>query len=333
MTESGGNYFSSPKEKIKFIKSGCGLLDNVLGGGYVLGRIANIVGDRSSGKTLLAIEASANFARDYPEGMIWYREVEAAFDEDYASALGMPVERVDFGGEKEIYTVEDVFEDMKLCAEHCKKAKVPGLYILDSLDALSDKAEMSRGIDEGTFGASKAKQLSQLFRRIVQHVERSSIAVLIISQVRDNIGVSFGEKHTRSGGRALDFYASQIIFLAQTGKEKKGIDGVERITGINVRAKCKKNKIALPFRECDFTISFGFGIDDIKASVEWLCSIDKHADLGMNNNDKRAITLFMKQVNALSDQDYSAKRAEITDLVNQHWCQIEQKFLTTRKKY
>src|ERR1019366_3976564 len=90
----GGNYFSSPKTGIEFISSGCHNLDLALGGGWAEGRVSNIVGDKSTGKSLLAIEACANFAIKYPKGTIRYREAEAAFDRPYAEALGMPVDHV-----------------------------------------------------------------------------------------------------------------------------------------------------------------------------------------------------------------------------------------------
>src|SRR5271166_4934530 len=107
-----GNYFTAPKTNLEFIASGCKVFDCALGGGWPLGRISNIVGDKSSGKTLIAIEACANFSRQFPNGQIYYRESEAAFDTGYAQALGMPEEKVDFGDD-EFITVEDLFEDME----------------------------------------------------------------------------------------------------------------------------------------------------------------------------------------------------------------------------
>ena len=108
--EEGGLYFASPKTDIQFIHSGSKLLDLALGGGWAENRIANIVGDAASGKTLLAIEACTNFANKYSDGAIRYCETEAAFSEEYAAALGMPIERVDFG--EPIVTVEELFEDI-----------------------------------------------------------------------------------------------------------------------------------------------------------------------------------------------------------------------------
>lgn len=192
--EEGGLYFSSPKSNLQLISSGCEILNCVIGGGWPLGRIANIVGDKSTGKTLLAIEAMANFCLQFPEGKAVYCETEAAFDDDYAKALGLDMQGIQ---RDECTTVEELFDNLvKFIAEIGEEGQ--GLYIVDSLDALSDKAEQERGIAESTYGASKPKQLGQLFRRLAKPLEKSGVCVMIISQVRDAIGVSFGEKHRKS---------------------------------------------------------------------------------------------------------------------------------------
>src|SRR3990167_1383032 len=134
-SQKRNDYFPGAGRKLKFISTGCTTLDCVVSGGWPLGRIVNIVGDKSTGKTLLAIEAAANFARQFPKGKIWYRESEAAFDEDYATQLGLPVKQVDFGddGLGTIWdTIEDIFEDLDKQLTRLKKLNVPGLYIIDS---------------------------------------------------------------------------------------------------------------------------------------------------------------------------------------------------------
>lgn len=301
----GGLYFSSAKENIQFIRTGCTLLDCVLGGGWPLGRVVNIVGDKSTGKTLLAMEAIANFCRDYPDGKIWYNEAEAAFDEDYARALGIPFNNVTYI--QDCTTVEEFFSHLDGVLD---ASATPKLYILDSLDSLSDKAEMKRGIDEASYGSSKARKLSEVFRRLTQDVKKANCCLIIISQVRDNIGVSFGEKHTRSGGKALDFYVSLALWLAHTGILKRVVEKVERPVGIKVKAKCKKNKVSLPFRECEFEISFGYGIEDEKASHEFLKAVGKPlTGKGRIHPD------------------------ELSKLVVEEWYRIEKTFLPTRRKY
>lgn len=302
--KSGGNYFGTKKTDVSFIPSGCKMLDLALGGGWARGRIANIVGDRATGKTLVAIEAAANFNMIAPKGKIRYREAESAFDQAYASALGFPSEKVDFG--EPVDTIEDVFEDLE---KVIKGAKGPEIYIVDSLDALSDRAEMDRKIDEGSYGMGKAKILSQLFRRSVRGLAEKDITLFIVSQVRDNIGVTFGRKTARSGGRALDFYASQVAFLSQLERLTKVISNIKRVTGVTVRVQIDKNKVGLPYREAQFPIMFGYGIQDWKACAEYLKTV---------TGEVIPKTMPLE---------------ELHKMVDAHWWSIENKFLPTEVKY
>lgn len=323
--KESGNYFSSPKDNIEFISSGSKMLDLALGGGWAENRISNVVGDKSSGKTLLCIEAAANFAIKHPEGRILYRECEAAFDPQYAQELGMPIDRVDFGEPFE--TVEDMFEDLTSIVE---KAKHPTFYILDSLDSLSDRSEMSRDMGEGTYGAEKAKKLSQLFRRLVRKLQGACVTVMIVSQVRDNIGVTFGRKTTRSGGRALDFYASQVVFLAQIKTLKRTVSGIERPVGISVRAKIDKNKISLPYREADFDIAFGYGVDDVASCLEWLKTVKALDEVEVGPKD---IKKFCRSLEKLSGREYREFVRKIHRVVEKRWYAIEESFMPSRRKY
>lgn len=300
----GGLYFGSPKTDVEFIPSGSKLLDLALGGGWARRRIANIIGDRSTGKTLLAIEACANFNIIEPKGNIRYREAESAFEPSYAEALGFPVDKVDFG--EPLDTIEDLFEDMTKVIEG---AKGPELYIVDSLDALSDREEMVRDIDKGSFGAEKAKKLSQLFRRLVRELASKDVTVFIISQIRDKIGVTFGRKWTRSAGKALDFYTSQALVLSQVEKLHKEISKIKRVTGIQVKGMVDKNKIGLPYREVEFPIMFGYGIDDRKACADWWKQVTGE--------------IVSKDVNI----------EELRSMIEREWWEIENKFLPKEQKY
>lgn len=328
-TGGGGNYFASPKSGVEFISSGCLRLDLALGGGWAENRIGNIVGDKSTGKTLLAIEAAANFAIKYPKGKIRYREAESAFDPAYAAALGMPMGRVDFG--EPLDTVEDLFEDLQRVISG---ARQPELYIVDSLDALSDRAEMARDMDEGTYGAQKAKNMSQMFRRTVRAMGRSRVTGLIISQVRSKIGVSFGRGTTRSGGRALDFYASQVAYLTSGEVEYESYRGEKRAVGISVRARVDKNKIALPFRDAEFSILFGYGVNDAGASLSWLKKIRALEDVGLSSRTSDKELKAIKRLYVTSGgREPPASRADIEAAVRRRWYEGEQKHLPTMRKY
>lgn len=321
----GGNYFSSPKTQIEFIPTGCKVLDLALGGGWAENRIANIVGDKATSKTLLCIESAVNFARKYKSGRILYREAEAAFDQPYAEALGMPKGRVEFGDEP-FETIEDVFDDLMKVVEEKERT----LYIIDSLDALTDRAELGRDMSEGSYGMEKAKKLSQLFRRLVRKMANSHLTMIVVSQVRSNIGVTFGRSTTRSGGRALDFYASQVLYLANTGKIAKQIGGVSRPVGIDVLAKVDKNKVSLPFREAQFSVQFGYGIDDLMACLEWLKSVKSLKLLDVADADLKK---YAARVNSYEDKEYFEAIDHIHKIVEDRWYEIEESFMPKRSKY
>lgn len=323
--DGGGSYFASPKTKMRFIRTGSKLLDCALGGGWARGRIANIVGDKSTGKTLLCIEACANFIAEHPKAMVRYRESEAAFDDPYAEALGMPLDRVDFG--EPLDTVEDLFEDL---SDVLKRMKGPELYICDSLDALSDRAEMGRSMDEGSYGAEKAKKLSQMFRRLVRDMEDKDLTLIIVSQIRDKIGAMFGRKFTRTGGRALDFYASQVALLAHLGTEHKTVSGVKRAVGVNIRAKIDKNKIGLAFREAEFPILFGYGVDDILSCLLWLKDVKALKDVGVAEN---RIKQHARELIEADPDEVREEVAAIHAAVEKKWYEIEQSLLPSRRKY
>ena len=323
--EGAGQYFALSPDDVEFFSSGSKTLDLALGGGWAEGRVANVIGDKSTGKTLLCIEACNNFALKYPKGRIRYRESEQAFQKGYASALGMPTERVDFG-KKPLVTVENLFDELD---DLWSKDKAPSLTIVDSLDALSDAAELDREFSEGSFGAQKAKDMSKMFRMLISKIGVHTL--IIVSQIRDKINVRFGRQWTRSGGRALDFYASQVVVLAQAGERlKRRHNGIERVTGVLIKAKLDKNKIGQPFREADFDIVFGWGVDDITSCLNFLAQVGSLSELGVS---KDKIKSYVRTVTDLPTGDYYQTLHRIHNLVAQRWVEIETSFLPKTKKY
>lgn len=328
-SSAGGKYFKAPPA-LAFIPTGCTLLDCAIGGGWPLGRIANVVGDKSTGKTLLAIEACANFAATFPKGRIKYREVESAFDIPYAATLGLPTKRVDFGKDV-VETVEDFETDLKEFAASLPKG-VPGMYVLDSLDPLSDNAEMDAATDAKGYGTAKAKMMSRLFRKLTRKLARHQVFLLIISQVRDKIGVAYGRATTRAGGRALDFYASQVIYLAQVGRIMKTRSGIKRAVGVDVLAKVDKCKVGPPFREAEFPVVFGFGMDDVTSSVVWLKLVGRLKDAGLRSSPKK-LKRYLSRVGKMSTDEYNEERQRLAKVVRVVWDEVDEGFLPKRKKY
>lgn len=328
---STSDYFPN-LARVPCIPTGCSLLDCVLGGGWARGRVSNVIGDKSVGKSLLAIEGCANFAQAEPKGKIFYREAEAAFDVPYAENLGLPPKRVDFGPEgigTHWDTIEDLFEDLDKQVEACGKAEVPGFYIIDSLDAVGSRAELERKPGEATFGLEKQKLLGQLFRRLIRKLRKADMTVMVISQIRDKIGVTFGEKHSRSGGKALDFYAVQALWLSHLGIINQTVKGIKRATGVRIKAKCKKNKIAAPFRDCEFEISFGYGVDDIGAAVEWLEEVGAVKTLVGDTK----VEVFLKHAYSASGNELIEVRQKVRDAVFAEWASVENSFAPKRRKY
>ena len=312
-------YKLTEEAPIHFIRSGCTLLDCVLGGGWPLGRLSNVVGDRSTGKSLLCTEACANFMMQYPKGKIRYIDSEAAFDVQYAERLGIDMRGVDLVGDME--TVEELHKSL---SEFLDSVKNGGLFILDSLDALTDQGENESEISKGTFGAKKPKIMSQIFRRLVRKIHEKNVHVMLISQTRDLIGRPYAMK-TKSGGNAVDFFMSHIIWLHKRESIKKTIQGKEYIVGIGVEAKCEKNKISWPFARCEFPLLFGFGIDDVAASVSWL------EETGALDRVEKGVTV-RKLENALKKGDADLER-RIQSVVKDVWAENNKKLYPQHGKY
>lgn len=331
--EEANSYFTSNKENILFTNTGCTVLDCVLGGGYAQGRMVNIVGDKSTAKTGLSTEALINFKLLHPEGHAAYRETEGAYDEAYSEAMGLTIDEIDFGPDEPIDTVEKFNADFSKFIDKCIKDDVPGIYILDSFDSLSDEGEMKRDLSDGTYGMEKQKKIGIMFRKLNKKIEKSKVLLIIVSQIRENINAMFGEKYRRSGGKALDFYASQIFWLAHVGRLKRTVKKVERAYGVTIKAQCKKNKVGFPFRECEFDFIFGYGIDDVSASVKFLFEVERLKDLGYKASKKGDLKGISDGIKSLTGKEYKKAKRELDKHVISVWREIESNFLPTKGKY
>jgi RecA/RadA recombinase len=342
--EKKENYFTSSKP-LEFIPSGCALLDCIIGGGWAMRRVVNIVGDKNSGKTLLAIEACANFLAKFPEGRVYYQEAEAAFDMGYAAHLGMPIERIDFvenGRTVEAMRNKIVEITRGVKAQPSKGIKkidavgkdIPKLYIVDSLDALSASEESRQDMDEAGYGgARKAGDMSEMFRKLTGEMADNNMCLMIISQIRDNVGVMFGKKTKRSGGRALDFYASQVVWLYAGNKIKKKIKrkGVEneRKIGVHTEALCDKNKVSMPLRDCKFPIYYAYGVKDYEANLTFL-NQQGEKDWLKETTGLSRVADIVKKIEADDDIELENTLAEKAKEV---WHEIEDQVLPKRRKY
>lgn len=330
-----GIYFAGEGvSKVQFVSSGNVMLDLALGGGWALGRVSNVVGDKSTGKTLIALEMMANALKTYPGCSIYYHEAEAAFDKAYAESLGLDTDKIifpfdladDFDGDGD--TVEAFFDKVTEVAK--TKTSQPKFYVLDSLDALSDKAEKERKITDGSYG-TKAKKISEAFRRMVRDVHSSNMHLMVISQIRDKMdAVAFGRKWTRSGGRALDFYASQILEVAHKKRITQLKQRIERIVGVTVSMHVSKCKVGSPFHTVDAPIIFSYGMEELMSIANWL---------RVNNRTDALIELGLS-VNALSLKDADKIQQEDATILDRarsiairEWREVENVFMPSRRKY
>jgi len=284
------------------IPTGSLKIDEVLGGGIAEGRIVEIYGAESSGKTTLALQIMASVqARDEIGAFI---DLEHAFDPVYAANLGVDVDNLMFSQPTDAETTLDLVEAMA-------NSGLVKLIVLDSVAALVPKAELEGDADTVTIGLL-ARLLSKTLKKLVSVASNKKCTVIFINQTRDNIGVmGYGDKKTTTGGNALKFYSSQRIEAKRIGGIKKG----EQDIGNKVNITIKKNKIAPPFRKALVEIYFGEGISKYAEIIDYAIKFDiiDKAGAWFSYNDSKIGQGMEKTMNTLKDDEALYK--EITNKV------------------
>ncbi|MGP1435046.1 MAG: recombinase RecA [Phocaeicola sp.] len=297
-------------EQVDVIPTGSIALNAALGvGGYPKGRIIEIYGPESSGKTTLAIHAIAEAQKR--GGIAAFIDAEHAFDRFYAANLGVDVDNL-------WISQPDNGEQALEIAEQLIRSSAIDIIVIDSVAALTPKAEIEGDMGDNKLGL-QARLMSQALRKLTAAISKTNTTCIFINQLREKIGVMFGNPETTTGGNALKFYASVRLDIRKTGQLKNG----DEVIGNQVRVKIVKNKVAPPFRKAEFDIMFGKGISKsgeivdlgselgvIKKSGSWFSYEDTRLAQGrdackqvIEDNPELAEELEKKVFDALKDKE------------------------------
>lgn len=326
-----------PTKREGLIPTGSVLLNlacsDSVSGGYATGKIVNLIGDSSSGKTLLALSMLAEVSNlsQFDKYRLIFDDAEEALEFDLEYLFGEKV-----ANRIELDVISNTVEDYYGNVLRALKEGDPFIYVLDSFDAITADAEVKRSKEyetgkedkSGSYKTEKARMSSEILRVIKGKIRETDSLLLIISQTRDNIG--FGamfQPKVRAGGKALKFYCCHEVWLAVGGKEKKK----DREIGARVFAKVSKNKLTGKRRDVEFPIYYDYGADDISSCIDFLVQEKawKKTKSTIDSNDFVEACSKKKLIQTIEEESLEK---ELFELVQSEWQLVEESIRLKRKR-
>ena len=264
----------TPTDLTEWISTGSSLLDlaisNRPNGGIPVGRITEITGMEASGKSLISAHLLANTQKK--DGLAVYIDTENALNEEFARAIGIDVSKMLY---IQLETVEDIFEVIESIIMKVRESSKDRLVTIcvDSVAAATTKLEQAADYEKDGWATARALVLSKAMRKITQLIGRQRICLVFTNQLRQKLGVSFGDPWTTSGGKALQFHASCRLRLKGMGQITTKVNDKKQCIGIKTRAQVVKNRMGPPLKTAEFDIRFESGIDDIGS---WLALMKEY---------------------------------------------------------
>lgn len=264
----------APADISDWVSTGNDILDVAISnkphGGLPFGRIVEISGQNSSGKSLLCAHIAAETQK--MGGVVIYYDTESAMSKKFAEAIGIDLSKMVYA---QIETLEDIFQSMETLIEKIRKndTGIPVTFVVDSIMGATTKIEMEADYDKDGWATSKAIILSKAMRKITNLIARKKILLVLSNQLRTKLGVTWGDQFTTSGGSAIGFHSSVRLRMKSVGQIKVKINSIEQVVGTKIAVQVIKNRVGPPFRSATFNVYFESGIDNIDS---WLTVMTDH---------------------------------------------------------
>ena len=319
----------APTEVREFVSTGSSMLDLVISngpnGGFPVGRITEITGLEASGKSLLAAHTLANTQKK--GGVAVYIDTENAVSHEFLQAIGVDLEKMLY---VPLDTIEDIFEAIEHIIESIRSSDRDRLVtiVVDSVAGSTTKVEAESDYDKDGWATSKAIIISKAMRKITNMIGRQKVTLIFTNQLRQKLGVMFGDPWTTSGGKALAFHSSVRLRLKQMGQIKMKIDGVNQVIGIKCRAQVVKNRVGPPLRLINYDMYFDSGIDDFGGWLGTLKDYKIVTTAGAWSQMKRKDGSVWK----FQGKDFVPKLMEDKELKQEVYDIISEKIIMTYKK-